>query len=147
MCAVADDSGLEVDALWRTGVVSARRPARMPLTPIAAPPSRRVAKANNTSRRAHVSSQSQSLTRRALATYLKAFAKGKSYLPRGAGGFGYDPLFVPDGYDQTFVELEVEEIKNRISHRARAPARIPDFSTPSNPVKSCHPDSADHLQS
>ncbi len=39
--------------------------------------------------------------------------------PRGFGGFGYDPLFVPDGYDKTFGELG-EEIKNQLSHRARA---------------------------
>ncbi|MCI8630860.1 MAG: XTP/dITP diphosphatase [Firmicutes bacterium] len=38
---------------------------------------------------------------------------------RGQGGFGYDPLFVPDGYDKTFGELGAEE-KNKISHRARA---------------------------
>jgi XTP/dITP diphosphohydrolase len=42
--------------------------------------------------------------------------------PRGRGGFGYDPLFVPDGYDQTFAELDAA-IKNRISHRARALAQ------------------------
>lgn len=39
--------------------------------------------------------------------------------PRGDGGFGYDPLFVPDGFDRTFAELG-EEIKNKISHRALA---------------------------
>lgn len=39
--------------------------------------------------------------------------------PRGAHGFGYDPLFVPNGFDRTFAELSEEE-KNRISHRARA---------------------------
>jgi XTP/dITP diphosphohydrolase len=39
--------------------------------------------------------------------------------PRGERGFGYDPMFVPDGYDQTFGEMEPSE-KHKISHRARA---------------------------
>ena len=39
--------------------------------------------------------------------------------PRGGGGFGYDPLFVPAGYDLSFGEMD-PEIKHRISHRARA---------------------------
>lgn len=39
--------------------------------------------------------------------------------PRGAGGFGYDPLFVPAGHEFTFAELG-EDVKNAISHRARA---------------------------
>lgn len=41
------------------------------------------------------------------------------FAPRGEGGFGYDPLFVPVGYDHTFAELG-EGTKNRLSHRARA---------------------------
>jgi XTP/dITP diphosphohydrolase len=37
----------------------------------------------------------------------------------GNGGFGYDPLFVPDGYNRTFAQMSLEE-KNPISHRGRA---------------------------
>ena len=42
---------------------------------------------------------------------------------RGEGGFGYDPVFVPDGYDQSFAELGTD-FKNTISHRARALAEL-----------------------
>ena len=45
---------------------------------------------------------------------------------RGDGGFGYDPIFIPDGYDKTFAELG-NEVKNGISHRARAVAKLADF--------------------
>lgn len=43
--------------------------------------------------------------------------------PRGNGGFGYDPLFIPEGYNLTFAELS-QEIKNKISHRARAIEKV-----------------------
>ena len=45
--------------------------------------------------------------------------------PRGDAGFGYDPLFVPAGYENTFAELDAG-VKNRISHRALALGRIAD---------------------
>lgn len=45
---------------------------------------------------------------------------------RGGEGFGYDPIFQPDGYDKTFAELGMD-IKNHISHRARAVAKLAEF--------------------
>ena len=45
---------------------------------------------------------------------------------RGGEGFGYDPIFQPDGYDKTFAELGLP-IKNKISHRARAVAKLTDY--------------------
>ena len=46
-----------------------------------------------------------------------------SRTPAGAGGFGYDPLFVPEGFEQSFAQLG-EDVKNRISHRSRALAKL-----------------------
>jgi XTP/dITP diphosphohydrolase len=46
--------------------------------------------------------------------------------PRGLKGFGYDPLFIPDGHEGTFAELG-EEVKNALSHRSRALAQVIAF--------------------
>jgi XTP/dITP diphosphohydrolase len=45
---------------------------------------------------------------------------------RGSEGFGYDPIFIPEGYDRTFAEMTAED-KNAISHRAIAVKKLSDF--------------------
>ena len=50
------------------------------------------------------------------------------FSPNGINGFGYDPLFVPDGFTQSFAELG-DDVKNKISHRAKALEKLKNFFT------------------
>jgi XTP/dITP diphosphohydrolase len=57
------------------------------------------------------------------ATYIGQAYGRIATAPRGAGGFGYDPLFIPDGYEQSYAELG-SAVKEKISHRAQAIAQL-----------------------
>jgi XTP/dITP diphosphohydrolase len=50
------------------------------------------------------------------------------FAPRGKNGFGYDPLFVPVGFEQSFAELD-EDVKNKLSHRAKALEKLKAYFT------------------
>jgi XTP/dITP diphosphohydrolase len=129
-CALADDSGLEVEALaGAPGVFSARYAGEN-----ATDADRRalllaqVAESRHSSRRARfVAAVAVSNAKGNVLNVSEDICEGTIISsPRGEGGFGYDPLFVPDGYNQTFAELP-DELKNRISHRARALTKTLEF--------------------
>ncbi|MBF0465935.1 MAG: RdgB/HAM1 family non-canonical purine NTP pyrophosphatase [Nitrospirae bacterium] len=129
---VSEDSGLEVDALQGApGVHSARYADLL--------------KANNATDNDNIAKLLSALKDvpkdKRTAKYVSAFCfidgGAESFFmgevhgkiidsPRGNRGFGYDPVFVPDGYDKTFAELG-GEVKNKISHRAVASAKLRDF--------------------
>jgi len=59
--------------------------------------------------------------------YFEGIVNGKIISERkGVKGFGYDPVFLPDGHEQTFAEMPLDE-KNKISHRARAVSKLVEF--------------------
>ncbi|HHU16844.1 MAG TPA: XTP/dITP diphosphatase [Clostridiales bacterium] len=119
---IADDSGLMVDALGGApGVLSARFAGE----------DGNDAKNNEKLLRLLSGVKSEERTARFVSVITLMYPNGKKivargeceghilYQERGSNGFGYDPLFVPVGYDKTFAELSAEE-KNKISHRAIA---------------------------
>lgn len=123
----ADDTGLEVEALGGApGVYSARY----------AGGEGHDSEANMRKLLAELEGKDNRKAR--FRTAISLILDGKEYLfegivngeitteKRGDSGFGYDPVFRPDGYEQTFAELG-HEIKNQISHRARAVQKLCEF--------------------
>ena len=122
----ADDTGLEVKALNNApGVYSARYAGED-----------KDAKANI--RKVLDELKDKEDTSACFKTVIALIQNNKEYLfegivngkiireEKGNAGFGYDPVFVPEGYNQTFAELGVD-IKNKISHRAKAVNKLKDF--------------------
>ena len=123
LCALADDSGLEVEALGGApGVLSARYAGEG-----ASDADRRalllteLARVNDEKRRARfVCAVVITTPHGEVLNVSEGVCLGTIILEqRGTNGFGYDPLFVPDRFNETFAELS-DSIKNHISHRARA---------------------------
>lgn len=124
--AFADDTGLEIEALNNEpGVYSARYAGEA-----------KSAQANMLKVLEKLEGQENRSAR--FRTAISLILDGEAYLfegiingsiikeKRGEAGFGYDPVFMPDGYDKTFAELG-NEIKNAISHRAIAVRKLSDF--------------------
>lgn len=122
----ADDSGLEIDALnGEPGVFSARyagthgdHEANMDKV---------LAKLQGVENRSARFKTVISLLWQGREHFFEGVVEGTIRLERsGSKGFGYDPIFRPDGYQITFAEMTTEE-KNRISHRARAVEQLIQF--------------------
>jgi len=118
--AMADDSGLEVEALnGAPGVYSARYAGEhcsyadnnAKLLRVLAGKENRAARFRTVIALSDPEGHAQTVEGECAGVIIEEL--------RGTNGFGYDPLFIPDGYTQTFAELDAGE-KNRISHRARA---------------------------
>lgn len=134
MSVFADDTGLEVDALGgEPGVYSARY----------AGGEGHDSEANMTKLLAKLGENNNRKARfRTVIALIEKNADGKGQPTinqfegivngeiirerRGQGGFGYDPIFQPDGYNKTFAELG-HEVKNQISHRARAVKKLAEY--------------------
>jgi XTP/dITP diphosphohydrolase len=147
--ALADDSGLEVDALdGAPGVHSARfaamDSAKSGNTPDAdnnarllrllkdIPAEKRTARFHCVIALVAIAGGASLPASRLVSSigapiFFNGVCEGRIILtPRGENGFGYDPLFVPVGFEQTFAELG-DEVKNKISHRSKALEKLKEY--------------------
>ncbi|MGE3467498.1 MAG: non-canonical purine NTP pyrophosphatase, partial [Pyrinomonadaceae bacterium] len=130
MVSLADDSGLAVDALGgRPGIHSARYAGEA--TPFEEKIKKLLSELLRTSgggrSASFVSAMAIADADGSVLCRSKGICTGMiAPAPSGSGGFGYDPIFIPDGYSNTFAELP-DAVKNKISHRARAFEEIIPF--------------------
>ena len=118
--ALADDAGLEVDALDGAPGINSKRWAGEDATDDIRIAKLLQALEGATNRRARFIAAIAVVHPNSEPKVVLGVCEGHiRHDPVGESGFGYDPVFVPDGYNQTFAELG-EDIKNRISHRAKA---------------------------
>ena len=118
---LADDSGLCVDALdGRPGVYSARYAPNRDFDKGMSILLKEMSESKNKSRKAHFSCCLALAMPNEKTKIFEGKVEGEiADKPSGKSGFGYDPVFIPEGYTQTFAELG-NDIKNKISHRGRA---------------------------
>lgn len=125
---LADDSGLCVDALdGAPGVYSARYAPNRDFNKGMEKLLTEMDKSPNKSRKAHFSCVISLAWPDGQYKVFDGRVDGQIALQKmGNGGFGYDPLFVPEGFDCSFAQMGQEE-KNKISHRGRAVEKLKDF--------------------
>ena len=123
----ADDTGLEVEALnGEPGVYSARY-AEGESHDSMANMKKLLSKLENVENRSAQFRTVISLILDGKNYIFEGIVKGRiSKERKGDKGFGYDPIFIPEGYDKSFAELG-EDVKNKISHRAKAVEKLIDF--------------------
>lgn len=130
MSCFADDTGLEVDALGgEPGVYSARYAGGEGHDSEANMAKLMQKLGDNDNRKARFRTVIALITGSgdAVVKLFEGVAEGDIIREkRGGEGFGYDPIFRPEGYDKTFAELG-HEIKNKISHRARAVQKLVEY--------------------
>jgi len=127
--AIADDSGLEVDALnGRPGVLSARYGGEVGFDKkMQLLLGEMKTSTNESSAARFVCAIAIAAPDGGILHTTEGVCPGNiAHEPRGNGGFGYDPLFVPEGFEETFGELS-GTVKQKISHRARAFEQIMPF--------------------
>jgi len=122
----ADDTGLEIDALnGEPGVYSARYAgeAKDPQANM----DKVLAKLKNEGNRKARFRTVISLALDGDEKQFEGIVEGEiTRKKRGGSGFGYDPVFLPNGYEQTFAEMDLSD-KNEISHRARAVQKLVEY--------------------